>query len=460
MSSLQDTIAAIATPLGEGGVGVIRVSGQNAIALAQTFFQANHPLDLARASANSCYVGAIVGEKRLDHVVLTLFRAPRSYTGEDVVEISAHGSPLILQEILALCLARGARLAGPGEFTQRAFLNGKLDLTQAEAVADLIRAKTEKTKMAALSQLEGRLAERVRALRDTLLPLLAHIEVGLDHADEDHDFLQRDILIDRCQHVQNQIDAILASERVGKILRQGLHVALVGRPNVGKSSLLNAFLGEDRAIVTPIPGTTRDTLEEQTRWEGLPVVLTDTAGLRQVTQDPVESLGMERSKKALKHADLVLALFDGAQPWSREDEDIVHQAAQRPHLWVVTKSDLPRRFDSRELDNRNGSTPALFVSSKTGEGLGSLINTIKRFAWGEQATAAEADWLLNARHTEALRQAKDAVARASAGAVQRHDEECVALELRTALSALGEIIGETTTDDLLDRIFSTFCIGK
>jgi tRNA modification GTPase len=396
----------------------------------------------------------------VDQVVVTVFRAPQSYTGDDVVEISAHGSPFTLHHILGLCLREGARAAGPGEFTERAFLNGKIDLTQAEAVAELIHAKTAKTQAAALSQLQGHLAKKVRALRDQILPLLAHIEVGLDHSDEDHAFLAWDDLVTRCRHVQQEIAAILDSARVSKVLRDGLRVALVGRPNVGKSSLLNALLKEDRAIVTPIAGTTRDTLEERVTWNGIPVILTDTAGLREQSHDSVEHLGMERTRQCIAEADLILGLFDGSQPLTDEDQQVIEHAKIKPHIWVITKSDLPQQVSTDLLQPLNGQAPVVNLSAKTGFGLEQLVQTLMPYALDEKAQASEAQWLLNARHQAALEKAQRALQDASTAAERRTFEECVALELQVALTALGEIIGETTTDDLLAQIFSTFCIGK
>ncbi len=502
MISPQDTIAAIATPLGEGSLGVIRLSGNKAVSIVNSFFRSTKTKNLTESASHTCHVGLISdaspqpspsgrgrqspGEaKTLDQVVVTVFRTPRSYTGEDVVEISAHGSPFTLRKILDLCLAKGARLAGPGEFTERAYSNGKMDLTQAEAVAELIRAKTDKSQAAALAQLQGRLAEKVRGLRNKLIPLLAHVEVGLDHSDEDHDFLSRDKLTQDCQEVQKEIIELLESGRVSKILREGFRVAFLGRPNVGKSSLLNALLKEERAIVTPIPGTTRDTLEESLNVKGIPVILTDTAGLRCTTLDPIEQLGIDRTKKAHEQADVVLAVFDGSELFTNEDNEVMKACLDKPHVFVVNKCDLytskhpfsPRRAGEVEDEGGNLAVQTapltqtlphplgregnmVHVSAKTGEGLDTLAETIAALALHEKALAAEAEWLLNARHAAALLRAKDALSHATQSAREDAYEECVALELQTALSALGEIIGETTTEDLLDQIFSTFCVGK
>jgi tRNA modification GTPase len=335
-----------------------------------------------------------------------------------------------------------------------------MDLTQAEAVADLIHAKTDKAHQAALSQMNGRLADRIRQLRDRLLPLFAHVEVGLDHSDESHDFLDRQRLIERCQELKTSIAAILNSARLGKILRDGMRVTLVGRPNVGKSSLLNALLKEERAIVTPIAGTTRDTLEETINWDGIPVVLTDTAGLRENAADPIEQMGIERTRRAVAASDFIIGLFDGSEPLSEEDRRIVQECSTHPHVWVMNKADLPLQWDPAALGALNGGSPTISISAKTGKGLPTLVERLKTNALSGIPTSGEAEWLLNVRHQQALERAQEALGQAVAAAEQDRFEECVALELKTALQALGDIIGETATDDLLDQIFSQFCIGK
>jgi tRNA modification GTPase len=457
--SPTDTIVALATAPGESGIGVVRLSGPAAISIARAHFKPRQSVDLATAATQTSHVGQFVATEPVDQVVITLFRAPHSYTGDDVVEISAHGSPFILDQILHCCVRSGARMAEPGEFTLRAFLAGKIDLTQAEAVADLIRARSDQANAAALGQLEGRLAEQVRRLRDQLLPLLAHVEVGLDHSDEDHDFLSREGLISGCKTIRGEIEALLNSARVGRVLREGVRVAIVGRPNVGKSSLLNALLKEDRAIVTAIPGTTRDTLEETFNWDGIPVILTDTAGLRDAVDDPIERLGIERSKKALQRADLALCLFDASAPLDETDKRLIAECAAKPHVWVMNKLDLPARWRADQLSALNGGGAVVEVSAKTGSGLDVLVNTVKALSIG-QSTAADARWMLNARHQAALEKARTALQEAEQTAGKNSFEECVALELNTVLQALGEVIGETATEELLGQIFSQFCIGK
>jgi len=456
MNSARDTIAAIATPIGEGSIGVIRLSGDQALPIIEKLFQTARPIDWKNIPSHSAHVGLFgPSEAPLDQVVMTLFRTPHSYTGEDVVEVSGHGNPVLLHRLLQACLTQGARLAEPGEFTQRAFLNGKMDLTQAEAVADLIRAKTDQSRRAAWGQLEGRLAQEVRRIRDHLLPLLAHVEVAMDHSDEGHEFLAREALVDQCAHVQRALEQLLLSARVGKVLREGFHIALVGRPNVGKSSLMNALLQEDRAIVTPIAGTTRDTLEENVNWDGFLVVLTDTAGLHDKASEPVEKLGIERTQKAIETSDLVVVVLDGSQALTAEDEHILHRVKTKAHLLVWNKADLSTNFKTQE-----DPSTALSISAKTGQGLNALIQAVKSEAFGDSGSTQEARWMLNARHESILQKAREALARAVEAAASGAYEEVIALELKTALNALGEIIGETTTEDLLGQIFANFCVGK
>lgn len=448
MPSGEDTIAALATSPGESALGVIRVSGRAAMGVVGSIFEPAKAIRFSDVPSHTCHFGRIQSRQPVDQVVVTVFRAPKSATGEDVVEISAHGSPYGLRSILALCLKSGARLAEPGEFTLRAFTNGKLDLAQAEAVADMIHARTSQAHRAAAAQLEGSLSREVRKMRDRVLPLLAHVEVGLDHSDEDHPFLPPAELEKACAEVLTLIETLLASARLGKILREGLRVAIVGRPNVGKSSLLNALLKEDRAIVTPIPGTTRDTLEESVNWDGIPVVLTDTAGLREGLLDPVEKIGMDRARRAVEGSDMVLAVFDGTQQRTDEDDKVLKLIKGKTHLKLLNKCDQPSLRQEGDLR----------ISAKTGTGLDQLVACVKAVALRDNASGAR--WLLNARHADALRRAHAALQNAW-GAGQRRDyEECVALELKTALAALGEIVGETTTDDLLSQIFSRFCVGK
>jgi tRNA modification GTPase len=451
VSASQDTIAAIATPIGEGSIGVIRLSGPQAFSLLSSIFRPARALDWTQIPSHTVYYGIFGREDDpLDQVVVTFFRGPRSYTGEDVVEISGHGNPTLLQCMLQVCLTAGARLAEPGEFTQRAFLNGKMDLTQAEAVADLVRAKTDHARRAAWGQLEGRLAQEVRRIRDHLLPLLAHVEVAIDHSDESHDFLSRDALVDQCIHVQNALDGLLASARVGKVLRDGFHVALIGRPNVGKSSVLNALLREDRAIVTPIAGTTRDTLQESVTWDGVLVVLTDTAGLHENASDPVEKLGIERTRQAVEKSDFVIVVQDGSQPLTAEDRAVQALVSERPRVVIANKADLASAISNDER---------VQVSAVTGLGLEALVDAVKMAALGG-VSGAEARWMLNARHQAVLERAREALGRASEAAGSGAYEEVIALELKAALGALGEIIGETTTEELLGQIFANFCVGK
>ncbi|MBI3291243.1 MAG: tRNA uridine-5-carboxymethylaminomethyl(34) synthesis GTPase MnmE [Elusimicrobia bacterium] len=497
MTSLDDTIAAVATPWGEGGIGVVRVSGPEAVRVGERVFHSPSGVRLAEMTTHTCHVGMIqlCGEP-VDQVVATVMREPRSYTGQDTVEFSGHGGMVPLRRILEACLQAGARLAEPGEFTLRAFVNGKMDLAQAEAVADVIRAKTDQALTAALHQLEGHLSEAIRRLRQDLLELLAHLEVGLDHSDEDHPFLDREALLHRCTEVQHALERLLGTTRTGRLYREGLKVAIVGKPNVGKSSLMNVLLREERAIVTPIPGTTRDVLEEGLNLRGIPLVILDTAGMRAHSQDPIEQLGMERTRRVLEQTEAVLFVLDTSVPLTEEDRRVAELLNGKPTIVVLNKADLPACWPPQALDalmqrspspppsptrgegktsrpppspptggrgkgeGGRRSIPAVRISTIRREGIDQLEEALWHSVMGGTIAPHDGVLVTNVRHQDALRRAQDALQRASTAASQEAFEECVALELRNALDALGEIIGATTTEDFLQAIFSTFCIGK
>jgi tRNA modification GTPase len=494
----EETIAAVATPPGEGGIGIIRVSGSQAFPIAERIFQraraTQHPLQSHRI-----YFGAIrdpeTGEV-LDRALLLTFRAPHSYTGEDVVEFSCHGSPLLLRRVLQLIWREGARPAQPGEFTQRAFLNGKLDLAQAEAVADLIRARTESQLRAALYLHEGTLSRTIRQLSDTLLALLAQVEATLDFSEEIGE-LDRDAFATELNALQKQLEHLLMRARSGRLLREGVRVAIVGRPNVGKSSLLNALLGEERAIVTPIPGTTRDLIEEAFQIQGVPIVVLDTAGLRE-HPDPVEQIGIERTRRAVEHADLLLVVCDISEGLTEADRAILATLpADKPRILVWNKADLvpdttsagssnPQlitqqflppsdRFPPQVGGTELGAVPhasrgnlkkwvsensiAVRVSALTREGLPALceaiLDAVKLTGVGEESLL-----LTHARHVQAVQTARQHLLSALNATRAGLPLEVLAVDLRGAWLALGEITGETVDEQLVDRIFRDFCIGK
>lgn len=458
MTSLQDTIAAIATPLGEGALAVIRVSGRDALGVADRCFRpaGRRAVKPGQAPSHTVHYGHVVRDGRVvDEVLLTVMRAPRTYTREDTVEISGHGGLWAARQVLEAVLAAGARLAEPGEFTKRAFLNGRLDLAQAEAVADIIRARTDRALAAAEEQLAGRLSERVNRLRDALMHLLAHVEAYLDFPEEDIHPATQEELQAGLRRAIDGLDELLSTANEGRILRQGVRAVIVGRPNVGKSSLLNQLLGRDRAIVAPTPGTTRDTIEETANLRGVPVVFVDTAGLRE-TGEAVEQEGIRRSQAALRSAELVLVVLDRSAPREPEDERLLSEMAGRRHMVVLNKSDLPPRLDLPA----GLAAPVVAVSCLTGAGLEELKDAIVRAVWSGALRAERAEVMINTRHQDALRRARESAQRTLEALAAGLPLDLVALDLRLAANAVGEVVGQTAVEDLLDVVFREFCIGK
>jgi tRNA modification GTPase len=452
----HDTIAAIATPLGEGGVALVRLSGPQALAVADALFTpaGKKSVKPSLAPTHTIHFGRIIRQGRvLDEVLLAVMRAPRTFTREDVVEITCHGGLLPARLVLDAVLAGGARLAGPGEFTRRAFLNGRIDLAQAEAVADLIHSRTELALAAANEQLAGKLSQRINALRDDLMKTLAHVEAHIDFPDEDIAPDTREKLLERLQAGNVLIDTLLRTADEGRILRRGIRAAIVGRPNVGKSSLLNQLLGRDRAIVSAIPGTTRDTIEETANVRGIPVVFIDTAGLREAS-DEIEIEGIRRSRGALDSAELILHVLDAAEPLPVADEKLLAEFAQKKRIIVRNKTDLPRLLKLPE------GLAAVDACCLTGQGIEDLKDAIKKKVWSGEIEAGMWEVMINARHQDALQRARSATERAAAALREGLGLELAALDLRIAANAVGEIVGKTTTEDLLDAIFSQFCIGK
>ncbi len=464
MFSLDDTIAAISTPIGEGGIGIVRMTGPDAASILYRIFRPGSRSDEFEFEPRRLHYGYIIDpltEERIDEVLAVVMPAPRTYTRQDMVEVHGHGGIVALRRILTLCLRLGARLAEPGEFTARAFLNGRLDLAQAEAVLDIVRARTEASLRAAMGQLTGCLSEQVRQIRDALLPALAYLEASIDFAEDE--IPERDISQDLALAVAG-LSRLLADADRGIIYRQGVRAAIVGRPNVGKSSLLNRLLRTSRAIVTNIPGTTRDTLEETLNLRGVPVVLVDTAGIQAKPQDPIEQLGIERSRNALAQADLALFVVDASQPFSEADRAIAALIGKRPAIVALNKIDLLEpEARARILQTPTSpfdSFPAVPISALTGEGLESLEEAILEAVFSGRVTASETPMVTSPRHKEALSRALDHVRAAQAAYQEGVVADLVAIDLTAAIHALGEITGQTASEDLLETIFSHFCVGK
>ncbi len=453
MFSTSDTIVAIATPPGRGGIGVIRISGPDAATIANTLIGRSKPLE-PRHATFARVAGGAVHQPYADQVVVTYFVAPSSYTGEDVVEVSAHGSPVVLNSILRAAIGAGARLAEPGEFTLRAFLNQKLDLVQAEAVADLIDAVTPLQARAAFDQLEGTLTAAITSIEKDLFDTVAKLEASLDFPDEGYHFVAPREAGDTIRGVIARIDALLAQAQRGRLVREGAAVAIVGAPNVGKSSLFNLLLNANRAIVTAIPGTTRDLLTEQADIGGLSLSLIDTAGVRD-TADVVEREGVARAKAAVAVADLTIVLLDRSRALTYDDRELLGVTASRPRVVVWNKIDLPPSQPLEPLD----PIETVAISATTGAGIDRLINAIGA-ALGTGEALRDRPQITNVRHAVLLDRAREALTRAATALESKVSEEFPLLDLQEAGAALQEITGRRTSDDLLRHIFERFCIGK
>ncbi|HHW14506.1 MAG TPA: tRNA uridine-5-carboxymethylaminomethyl(34) synthesis GTPase MnmE [Firmicutes bacterium] len=466
----EETIAAIATPPGEGAVGVIRLSGAGAIRIADAVFRSLHGRgSLLQAGERRLLHGVAVEPgtgAALDEVLVAVARAPRTYTGEDVVEFSCHGGAVVLERVLAALLSAGARLARPGEFTQRAFLNGRIDLAQAEAVIDVVRARSAEGLQAAVGGLLGALGRRVGELKNRLVALLAHLEAALDFPEDEVPPVEQGTVERELGEVEAELGRLLAGAGRGRLYREGLRAVLVGRPNVGKSSLLNALLGRDRAIVTGVPGTTRDVLEEGVVLAGVPVCLVDTAGLR-AARDEVEAEGIRRTREAAGQAAVAVLVVDGSVGLAAEDREAAALVAGRAGVVAVNKADRPRVLGEDEVRVLAPGWPVVEVSAVTGQGLeelGSAIVGVAAGVAGEQSglelEGRQDVVVMRARQEEALRRAEEAVGKARQGARRGLGEELVASEVRQALHALGEITGENVDDEVIAKVFSTFCLGK
>lgn len=465
--SLEDTIAAIATPAGEGGVGIARISGKNALAVADKIFRARQKkFSLSEAKPQRFYYGWVVDSEGevADEVLLVVFKSPHSYTGEDVAEIHGHGGMRSLRAVLELILRSGARMAEPGEFTKRAFLNGRMDLTQAEAVLDTIRAKTDLALKAAMRQLEGALSKAVHSIKDDLMKMAAHMEASLDFPEEDLGIYSSEDFQNGFKTAKEKIETLLASFAKGELVRNGVLVVIVGKPNVGKSSLLNALLERDRAIVSEIPGTTRDVIEEEIEFDGIPIRVADTAGLF-LSEEPLTKAGMERTRRYLNEGHLFLWVLDGADGISKDDEAVFSELSAKPVIAVFNKLDLFRREIKperlkKELSGKFklSASPCL-VSAKTGQGIDGLKKTIVECVGGKKMES-ESLLLTRLRHKRALEESLEALKNAQAAFLDRASLELVTIDLKRSLDALREMTGEIYTEEILDMIFGEFCIGK
>ena len=456
----EETISAVITALGEGAVGIVRISGENALAVGEKMFRAASGKNLAEYAPNTLVYGHVYEEDSLiDEVLAVYMKAPRSYTAEDVVEIQCHGGVQSLKKILELSYKEGARPAEPGEFTKRAFLNGRIDLTQAEAVMDIIKSRSEASLKLAVRQQNGQLAKALRSLRTDLVDIIVNLEAVIDYPEEDIEDVTFGKVQESISTACEKIENLLAHAHTGKILREGLRTAIVGRPNVGKSSLLNALLKEDRAIVSEYAGTTRDVIEEQLLLDGVPLVLADTAGIRQ-TDDFVEAIGVERSKQHLQDAELVICVVDGSVPLTPEDEDILEAAQAKPFVIIVNKSDKDINDNFLALQERFGKEQVMALSAKTTQGIDEFTAWLKNFVYGSEGALSDGVYVQNARHEQLLREALGFLEDAGNAAENMLPYDCIVIDVRNAIDLLGEITGDTVQDEIINQIFSRFCIGK
>lgn len=455
-----DTIAAIATPPGEGAISIVRLSGDDAVTIANQVFKGK---DLTKVSSHTINYGHFIDPKTreiIDEVMVSVLRAPKTFTREDTIEINCHGGIVPTNKILQVLLTNGARLAEPGEFTKRAFLHGRIDLAQAESVMDLIRAKTDRSMKAALNQLDGNLSQLIKNLRQEILDVLAQVEVNIDYPEyDDVEEMTSKLLREKAIDVRAKIEQLLVTARQGKILREGLATALVGRPNVGKSSLLNHLLHEDKAIVTDIAGTTRDVIEEYVNVRGVPLKLVDTAGIRE-TDDMVEKIGVERSRQAIDRSDLVMLLLNASEPLTTEDIELLQLTQDKKRIIVLNKMDLEPKLDLNELYQYVDKAEVLKTSVLKNEGISELEEHIAALFYGGIENSQTTVLVTNARHIALLEQAKASLEAVLTGLDQELPVDLVQIDMTRAWELLGEITGDSYQDELLDQLFSQFCLGK
>ena len=457
---MEDTIAAVATAYGEGGIGIIRISGNKAFDILKDIFEPGG--EFAEIVSRRMTYGKIVDKDNneiIDEVLAVYMKGPKTYTAEDVAEINCHGSIVALRKTLGLALRKGARMAEPGEFTKRAFLNGRLDLSQAEAVIDIVKAKTDKSFDVAISQLEGGLSLKIMEIRQKLLDVLVDITVNIDYPDEDIEELTYEKLEENILLIGEMIEKLLSTASTGRMIREGIRIAIVGKSNVGKSSLMNSLLKEIRAIVTEIPGTTRDTIEETLSIRNIPVYLVDTAGIRD-TSDKVELLGIEKSKEAFNNADFIIFITDGSRPISSEDKEIGKYLKEKKSLILINKSDLGRVFDDDEIREIAGNHDIIETSLLNGKGIEDIEEFIENMVYGGHLSQKDSMMVNNVRHIELLRKSRGSLEDALKMIASKEALDFIEIDVKNTYEYLGEIIGETVSDDIIDEVFARFCLGK
>lgn len=459
---LDDTIAAIATAPGIGGIGIIRVSGPEACDVVNRIFHSKQSVPLGERKTRTIHYGHIVHPKTgktLDEVIVVLMKGPHSYTAEDVVEIQCHGGFVSVREILKVLLSEGVRQAEEGEFTKRAFLNGRIDLTQAEAIIDIIDAKTEQSLEVAVNQLDGTLSKYIRALRDELIAMIAHLEVTIDYPEEDIEEVSAQEVRTGLVPILEKMDTLLATAQRGKLLRDGVMVSIIGRPNAGKSSLMNALLREDRAIVTNIPGTTRDSIEEFLTIQGIPVRLIDTAGIRE-TEDIVESMGVEKARQYLDKADVVVLVIDGSKPLESEEQELLQLITNRPSIIFLNKSDQTQCIRKEEIAAQGTFTEIVTISAAQGEGMDEMAKVITSLVQGGFVQASHEAMLSNVRHITLMEQAKVSLDQSILAIDSGMPIDLIVTDIRAAWELLGDITGESLRESMVDELFKRFCLGK
>jgi len=471
---MNDTIVAVSTPIGEGGIGIVRLSGKGGPAILDKIFLSKSGKKPSNFKTYTVHYGHIIDSNKsreqradgrehrvVDEVILTVMKAPKSYTKEDIVEINCHSGIASLKKILDLCLLNGARLAEPGEFTKRAFLNGRIDVSQAEAVLDIIKAKTELSLKSALNNLEGLFSKKINEIRKNLIEIYARVEASIDFSEEDLKGLRKDDIFKRLNAVKNEIEKFISNSNQGRILRQGIKTVISGSPNVGKSSLMNAILKESRSIVTHIPGTTRDTIEEIVNIKGIPVTLVDTAGITD-TDHPVEKEGVKRSYIYLESADLVLLVLDQSRKLNKDDLDIISKIRdnKKETIVVINKADIKKRLDIKRVKKFFPESPFARISALNLKGIDSLENEIRDMVWKGKAPGSDFIGVSNQRQLDILRRSASDIKEAIGGYRSRLSMDCISVYIRSSIENLGEITGHTITEEALDKIFSEFCIGK